>query len=424
MSYDGWIDVDGREFINVARTARLAAAMGLITVRVPAERVTALEERFYGDGFGLGGFGMTPFGGGVEAAAYLSDITTAPWYDPDVPASEEFAGLVPLRFDGLEDSTLGAATVEYITDGGHSGTARNSTLSIVGNVGIMALSERGAEYGRRWMNRTLRGTDSRLFGNGWKLSYLSYMGVAAPVVHRRDVRLTRGASITAKRNRKCYSTWLATFTLTANDPYEYSSPAPQVSIMGNDTATGAAVVSSGGVDMVEESCPVYDYTPIYDPLHPALIAPPSVPEFLPDGWDLDDGMPFRRTWARLDPFDPGPLSYIPRFSLTSPVDARMVRVSVWESSADTTDTCGALFTAILTYLPGGTTLYLDAEQQAVYVWDGRAPSVRRADSLAYGPLATPLQWATLTDPDGLLITLDIFNDEPVTASLQFISKSD
>jgi hypothetical protein len=442
MAYDGWIDYNGRELVNVARTARLARAMGLNTVRIRRELIETIEDRLLGDGFGLGGFGLPPFGAFPEAGSDLpdggpeavySDITYAPWYDAGFPASWEFAGIVPLSFRGLDDSTLSAEITEYITDGGHSGRARNETLSIVANVALVGTTERGVEFGKRWMNEVLRNCGSPVLCTGADLTYLRYLADDAPIVHRRDVQLTRGSSVTRKKVSRCSSTWLATFTLTAGDPYEYGSYVSQITSLGGPEATGPQVESEGTVDLEEITCPVYDYSPIYDPLYPALVPSPTAPDFQPDGWAIEEGMDFRRYWARLNPVEPSDLTVAPMIVLRSSVDARMVRVSIWPSEASEEEQCGPLFNAILMYLPEDTDFYLDGKQQAAYVWDGSAASVRRSDSLVYGEDAVPVRWESFNDEGGLLVTLDVFDledtgyyegDGTLRVSLDFVSKSD
>jgi len=429
MAYDGWMEFNGQEFINVARTARLARAIGLDTVRIREELVATLEGITIGSGFGTGMFGFGPFGEAADSTFY-SDITLAPWYDAGVPASMEFAGIVPLSFRGLDDSTLTREVTEYVTDGGNTGRARNATLPIVASVALVATTERGAEYGKRWMDRVLRNTGSASFCRGADLYYFRYLGDDAPLVHRRDVSLTRGSSITRKKISACSSTWLATFTLTAGDSYEYGQALDQVDDLGG-TVEGEGLATSGSLTLTQVDCPVYDYTPIYDPLHPALIPSPTAPDFLPAGWAIDAGMSFTRYWARLNPVEPSDFFLVPKVVLSTATEARMVRIGVWSSDADPSDQCGPLWSVVVSYLPPDLNFYIDGEQQASYAWDGTTPVVRRTDSLTYSPDARPVQWAAFNDSVGLMVTLDLFADSSgiegdgdVRMALSLIPKSD
>jgi hypothetical protein len=411
MATDGWLEYNGVEIVNLSRTVQLAEALGIDSVWVNPSTVQWIQDTL----------------GGVD----YDSPTTAPWYDAGYPASAEFAGVIPLGFPGLDDSTTEASTVEYVTDGGRSGRQRNATLVIVGSIALVASTDRGADYGKRWLDKVLRNSGARTFCSGADLRYFRFPREGAPVVHRRDVRLTRGTSITRKRSTDCAVTWLATFTLTCDDPFEYSEQVDVLAGLGGPTPTGN-VIDSAFIELIESSCPVYDYTPIYDPLYPALVPSPTSPDFYPAGWAIEDGLTFQRYWARITPPEPSSLNVVPVISLTTDVDARMVRVSIWPSDSDPSDQCDPLFSVVISYLPAGVgTFYIDGEQKAAYVWDGFSAAVRRTDSLVYAPNAEPVQWSALNDPTNLLVTLDLFylgvsveGGGDVRAALGFVSKSD
>lgn len=405
MAYDGWMEHNDVEIINVARTAALAPEMGLDSVRVRPAKVAWLSSTL--------------------GASDYDDITEAPWYDAGVPASAEFAGILPLAVQGLDDSTLESATTEYTSDGGNSGHPRNTTLSIVFNVVLVGTTERGVEYGKRWMDRTLRGGGgARRFCTGSDLTYLRYGAQGAPKAHRRDVSLSRGSSVTRKHATQCAVTWTVTFTMTAADPYEYGEEQPMMADLGG-TVTGPAVDSSGSVDMTHLTCPEYDYSPIFDPLYPAMVESPQAPDFYPDGWTLTSGLPFTRRWVRLDPVEPSGLLNVPLLTLTAgAVEARMVRLSIWPGDVPADSQCDPLFSVVVTYLPPTQQFVIDGEQKAAYLWDGVSDAVRRTDSLIYGPNAKPVEWAAFNDHGGLLVALDQFGAGGVRASLALVPKSD
>lgn len=574
MSYDGWMEYNGVEVVNRSRTAQLARALGISIVRTPVSSVQWIEDT-------------------LDGADY-DDVTTAPWYDAGFPASAEFAGFIPLSISGLDDSSRESTPVEYITDGGNSGRSRNATQPLVWNLRLVATSDRGAEYGKRWLDRILSDSGSNLFctgadlryfrhevpsvelgwasmpvvnpngasdttawdnpplsvvsdaapgggpettalaaqaltgfgrdfahdpipvhsvlggpqhvrasvwvyvtgsgddllvqfhranadasdtefiggpvtvnaGTGWqqvssaefdttethpyvyvsftleatastahswvtKLAVERYTAInPAPVVHRRNVRLTRGSSVTLKRRGKCSVLWGVTLTMTAADPFEYGEEVDQFTELGG-FVTGDGVDSSGSLVLVEEDCPVFDYTPVYDPLYPALVASPTAPDFLPDGWTIVAGATFERFWTRLNVDEPATLNVVPIITLTCPEEARMVRFSLWPSDSETSDQCDPLFSVVVAYLPAGLSFVVDGERKASYVWDGFSPSVRRTDSLVYSPDAGPVQWAALNDSGGLLATLDVFvesgvysGDGFVRAALSLVPKSD
>lgn len=390
MATNGWIEFNGVELVNLSRTAQLADVLGLGTVWQIPENVEWIQDAL----------------GGLE----YDVIAEAPWYDSGYPASSEFAGVVPLSFTGLDDSTLVSSPLEYITDGGHSGKQRNTTLSIVASVAIVARTERGAEYGKRWLDRILKGTGPRMFCSGSDMRYFRYADVDSPIAHRRDVRITRGASVTRKRKDDCSVTWLVTFTLTAGDPYEYGEPMSVVTTLSDVAAEGPGVEVSGSVALTQEVCPEFDYTPITDPLHNSLVPSPTAPDFYPDGWDLVPGTTFQRFWVRTTPTEPSPLLLVPILTFTVDDEARMVRVSIWPASEAESVQCDPLFSATVTYMPPDVEFTVDGEQKASYVWDGVSAGVRRADGVVYGLDAEPLQWTAFNDASGLLIALDLVSD--------------
>lgn len=420
MAWDGYVTFGGAELFNTYRTAALAQDLGIDVVWPDPDDLEWI---------------------GAVSAGDDTDITTAPWYDPGVPASMEFAGVLPLSIQGLDDSTLSSTPVEYITDGGNSGKPRNSTLAMVVSAAVIASTERGAEYGLRWLNRLLRGgsyDNQGSFCAGVDLRYFRYQGSSSdlpPFAHRRDVRLTRGSSVTRKRGTDCAVTWTLTFTLTAADPYEYGDTVPIIDYMDLDEyaipAPGAGVIDDGSLVLVNESCPVYDYTPIYDPLYPALVPAPAPPNMLPDGWTISDGDTFERLWCTMHQFEPSYLDVVPILTMSTDVVARMVRVGIWAPGTHPNEQCnGLLFGFVVSYLPVGTTLYIDGEQQVAYAWDGSS-SVRRADSLVYSWSAGPVDWKAFQFEEGTMLTMDLFGDSDgfegsvlTKVGLSLVSKSD
>lgn len=417
MAYDGWLEFNGKELVNLSRTAQLTEALGIDTLWTDAESVAWVQAALSGVDYDV--------------------ITAAPWYDAGYPASAEFAGIVPLSIVGLDDSTLESVTIEYNTHGGASGKPRSKTLPIVGSVAVVASTTRGADYGLRWLNRVLSEGGARTFCSGADLRYFRFKQGAGepvpPMAHRRDVTLTRGTSVTRKREGSCSATWLVTFTWTANDPFEYGEEQPQFSELGGVGVPpdGPTVMDSGTLPLVEETCPVYDYTPIFDPLFPALVPSPTVPDFYPAGWELFPGMGFDRFWVRIASSEPSALHVVPVVTLTAVEAARMVRVSIWSSDATPSERCDPLWVAIVSYLPAGVDFVIDGEQKASYAWDGFSPLVRRTDSLVYGEGARPLDWRSFNDPASLLVTLDIVSESDyydgggtVRAALSLVPKSD
>lgn len=411
MGYSGWLEFNGQEIVNVARTAELARALGVSSVRLAPASVSWVKASLGGTGY--------------------DDITDAPWYDASYPASGEFIGVIPLSFTGLDDSGRDASVTEYLTDGGSLGRSRNTTSDFVAELMLVGSTDRGVQFGRRWLVNALGNTGKAILCAGAELRYFPFEGASAQdIVHRRDVAVSKGMTTTRKRNTACSVAWTVTVTLAAGDPYEYGPARPRCSGLGG-SVTGPTILSSGSIALVQQGCPRFDYSPMYDPGYPAMVPPPSVPDFAPDGWGIENGMTFDRFWVRVPPLAPCGLPVVPKITLSSTVEARRVRVSIWPSSASASAQCDPLFSATVTYLPANVDLTIDGEAQAVYVWDGASSSVQRADSLVYALGARPMRWSSFTDPSNLLITLDIFGDSgelegagQVRAAVSFVQKSE
>ncbi|GGZ23212.1 hypothetical protein GCM10010387_15400 [Streptomyces inusitatus] len=81
----------------------------------------------------------------------------APWYDSAVPASEDFAGLLVLSMDGLDDHPVRRAVTNSIAGGGVLGPARAGPLTIVVTAVLLGRTCCGVEYGRHWLSEALQG---------------------------------------------------------------------------------------------------------------------------------------------------------------------------------------------------------------------------------------------------------------------------
>lgn len=395
MAYEDWMTVDSLELFNVGRTVLLSRTLGIDAVRVPTLRFNSAMEIA---------------AGGSEYA----NIEEAPWYDAQYIPSQEFAGVFPLSVIGLGDSTRQASVTEFITDGGQPGIERSATNSMVFSAVIAASTDRGADFGKRYLDRVLRGLRQPQACGGSNLNYSRTDGRdGEPVeyVHMRDVSVTRATSITKKRRSRCQTLYWVQWTMTAADPFEYGAAAQFITSLGGANATGPRVTNSGTQVLVQNDCAQFNYTPIYDPLYPALVTPPTAPNFLPAGWGITNGMNFQRKWAVTTVMEPSALESVPIFKIESTTEARMIRVQVFNYLGSSTVQCSPRFSAILTYLPPSLPVYLDGEQAASYAWDGSS-AVRRTDSLVYSPGALPMRWNGFDAPNPLLVTLDLMQTTP------------
>lgn len=84
-------------------------------------------------------------------------IDGAPWYDPAIPESAEFAGFLSTGFEGL-GSTYTRSVTESIADGATLGRSRFGSRTMTWKGFLFGSSCCGVAYGLRWLGKTLQGT--------------------------------------------------------------------------------------------------------------------------------------------------------------------------------------------------------------------------------------------------------------------------
>jgi len=125
MAWNGYLEYDGNEVLNVAR------------VEAYARTFPGFKALYRNDTLSLA------LGHGERYTTPLQD--NAPWVDPDIGESIDFWGAYPLDIDGLESSSRTATTVESIGEGGVTGRLRNGTKTIVVNLVLLARSGAGMD---------------------------------------------------------------------------------------------------------------------------------------------------------------------------------------------------------------------------------------------------------------------------------------
>ena len=409
MAYEGLFFYNGAEFSSNPRTYYLARTLGIPSVVVnPSTWAGVLEA-----------LGYDPLD-----TSDFSDPTQAPWYDPDNPASVEFAGCITMEASNLDSTNLSAPVTEYTGRGGRVGRQRKGTVDFVYRVNLVASTERGMLFGYNWLTKLFDEPDD-CSGSG-VLIYLSRPGTepGAQLVARNGVRMSRGLSVTRKRSKSCSVLWTVTFTLTAGDPSLYGSTLHLASGIGGPSVAGDSVMLPvpTPTTAIEAICAVPDTSPIFDPLFPALVPPPAPPSIIPAGWEFVPGRTYKRHWAQLEPFTsefPDLVSILDLASLDE--DARSLRVSIWGPSASPTDNvCQALWSVVISYVATDFVLSVDGAAQVVKAYSG-VGTIRRADTLVYSMDGSPPKWPvfSLSDtplglPNGFQISLDQLEkvDEP------------
>ncbi|MCM1964828.1 hypothetical protein [Streptomyces sp. G1] len=90
----------------------------------------------------------------------------APWYDPDVPASAEFAGFMVLSVEGLDENPVRRTYTTAVTGGASIGPRRVQPRVITVTGILLGSTCCGVEYGLHWLGEALAGcTDGACDGD-------------------------------------------------------------------------------------------------------------------------------------------------------------------------------------------------------------------------------------------------------------------
>lgn len=508
MAFEGYFEYAGVEVVNVARTEAYAAHMPTFKALYNNDLLPQVLDRQF---------------------TYLSPAQDlAPWYDPDVPESNDFYGAYPLSVSGIENSSRSSTVIEFTVDGGVPGRLRHGTKSVVFQVVLVGASEAAVEYGMTWLRRALLGpvcaedTLSTKQALGADLLYLSaepryeeetsgvwqkpgsgsglfrpdpndptillvdpdasgsdYVGrqdadtllvgpseesysdpyspdvlvindpqTGNPVVGAFDSpritylryvkRLRRfavnnGPNVTTQNRLSCGgAAWVVQFTGVAGSPYQFSADRPIIQAYGATSSpwvpgveAGTATPAGSPSTFTDPVCDSGTYTPLYDPLCPALIGPPSVPNVMAGCWVAPS------QWQRriiTIPSSNVPIwgDSAPIITLYSQAGARGVRIRFYDDPdgnySPNDDPCSYTGDLVATYIPPGGTMTIDTAFQEVFVETtlGRA---RRADSLVVSTDGTPPKWPTLSCGYGYVLTIDTVGSTMPTVDVSLTARS-
>jgi hypothetical protein len=97
-------------------------------------------------------------GSGVDGAYTSPRLDDAPWFDPDVPDSEEFAGFFIEEMTGF-DSTVSREFTDGAISGGSLGPLRLAGRCMTVTGWLLGRTCCGTEYGLRWLQEALMGNN-------------------------------------------------------------------------------------------------------------------------------------------------------------------------------------------------------------------------------------------------------------------------
>lgn len=171
----------------------------------------------------------------------------APWYDPDIPESGDFAGLMVLSVDGLDDHPMQREVTQSAAGGAALGPARVQPRTITLTGVLLGATCCAVDYGLRWLAQAL--ADGTAAGCGGSRMTLYNCCPAEPpdpeefaAAHRRThrrVALVDGPRIIARAGTGCAgrggcSTGADLLTveivLTAATPWAWTDPVPVLDV--------------------------------------------------------------------------------------------------------------------------------------------------------------------------------------------------
>lgn len=242
----------------------------------------------------------------------------------------------------------------------------------------------------------------------------------------RNVAITQGPTITSKRTTADGrgAVWQVQFTIVAGNPSEFTNP-----VMALDEFPTALLPypvdfpgtqDRHGEDYTEPFCMTAANDPYYNPFCPALTSPPPPPNVpagcltIPEIW--------QRRWVTIDKrLIPKWKEALPYLFITAPTDQDLDTVRLRFFQGDTPGDCDYVLEYVISYIPAGQSLIIDAASKAVYMVNADN-SLRRADSLVSTTEGHPISWNGLTCGDGMVMALDTTTSAAPTVSLHLINR--
>ncbi|MFJ1695650.1 hypothetical protein ACIOHC_10945 [Streptomyces sp. NPDC088252] len=176
----------------------------------------------------------------------------APWWDEDVPESADFAGMLVLSVEGMDDHPVKRSVTASVTGGAALGAPRVQPRTITVTAVLLGVTCCGVAYGLRWLAQALSGC-----GGGCGGDCLTVYNCCPPenedpdsfaARHRRTLRrvaLVDGPRVIDRNGDGCTGSGACQsgadiltveFVLTAGTPWLWADPVPVITapLRGDD----------------------------------------------------------------------------------------------------------------------------------------------------------------------------------------------
>lgn len=402
--YPGYLALSGRELINNERAARYASTLGITTVN-------------------CGGCPGLDYA--LWDAPYTSpDQDDAPWWDPIVEASKDFAGFIGLEISGLAKTVAAREIVPLATDGAALHPLRRAHREIQIKALALARTDTALAYGMSWLASALRGGvcgsgcsgDELCFFTGCPPCAADPSGVCADAYLRTIYDVGLLTMDEPADLKQISGGWMATvtYTLAAGKPFIYSDP-----ILIASGPTPGSVVPGYDPDISITDCredidclvdgrpPASSEWPAC-PLPPAPVLPP-----LP----VDACFPVGTFTARRMIY-PLPSDAVPVWAEKVPYvviktgGSTMQRIILrWYGNPSerdcslSLDPCSACAEVNIAFIPSGATLTIDGRIERAFLDCAGGPGRDTAEPQLYGPGGTPFIWPVFSCADGMCLEI-------------------
>ena len=377
MALDWYLSLGGVEIANHARLAQYLQTVGSPLTSVGVCACETFTAEMVGD---------LPYTTPEEDAA--------PWYDPDVPESSDFAGFMVLTVEGLDEHPVRRTVTNAVAGGGAFGPGRVQPRTITVTGLLLGATCCGVDYGLHWLAEALAGCT----GGGCDGDCLRLFNCCPPqdmtpeafvARHERTLRrvaLVEGPRVIARTGDGCTAgdcsagadILTVEIVLVAATPWLWTAPIPVMEMpLPADAGTGCVTwcLHPSGADApgCEGTC---RFTKCPDPTaacaDPSCL-PPAPP--VPTPPDTCYCLPLA---AERDCYDID-LTHRPGWSVDVPMitvragssDLRNVTISFYERTpGDEGMTCEDIADALrcaphsvytITYVPAGGALTLDGQ---------------------------------------------------------------
>lgn len=405
MTYNGYLSLGGNEIVNSNRVTTYAQGLGItaITCGTCPTLNAALEESTY----------TSP------------DNDDAPWFDPSVVESKDFAGVLGLEITGLDTAVNTREAIPLARDGGALNPLHRRFREIQVRALLFARTECALSYGRSWLSAATRGGTCGIDCVGDELCYLSCCPescpdpAAEPPCGERQWRTLYNVGIlegpVPERPVKITGGWMqeVLITFTAGNPFIWyiptlavRGPDPTQIMPGyeEDPEQWQCVDESTNciTDALSAACgafppPIIPIVPL-DPCLPrdkfqAWRAVISIPADLTPQWMETVPLIRLRTGPQLPPPAPTGLRRLILRWYTNPsgLDCRtsLENPDPNQRQLGPCDICAEIQIPVV---PSSSILTLDGRIERAWVDCPGGPGLSTAEPFVYGPRGTAFQW--------------------------------